>query len=196
LDREDCDSISATVEKALLSRIKVQMQSTDVVLISDYNKGVCTLSLLQNIIKLAKKQKIPVVVDPKPRGADYVKSLKGATLLTPNRGEGKLMTSKQKKDSIAKALNKVTGANVLLTLGGDGMLLSPVKGKQISIEPHKVEVADISGAGDTVVAVVALALGAGGTLADAADIANHAGSVVVKKMGTATLSPKELLATL
>lgn len=197
IDFEQTHSISTDLQKRILVKIKADLKNADVMLISDYAKGVLTPKFLQKIITIAKKAKVPVVLDPKPFGPEYLEYVHGVTVFTPNRKEALMLCSPETDPKrIAKTLMKELKANVLLTLGGDGMMLMPRKGKVETFAALGREVVDISGAGDTVAATLALVLGAGGSLSDATDISNRAASVVVGKHGTATLNFEELLSAL
>lgn len=198
LDTEDLHPLEAKTVAALLADVKKALGSCDVVLLSDYGKGVLTPRTIAEVIAAARKKKIPVILDPKPRDASYMDALRGLTLLTPNKMESLLLAGGGLDDmmKVAERLAKRLASHVLVTLGAEGMLLSE-RGKAAAHLPaHAHEVADVSGAGDTVAATLALCVGAGADMRDAVDIANRAAGVVVTKMGTATLTPAELTAAL
>ena len=136
-----------------------------------------------------------VVVDPKMDNFDYYK---GITLVTPNKLEAeiasgvKIVDEESLKRAGEKLLDRFRSQVVLITLGEEGMALFE-RGKQaINIPTGEKEVYDVTGAGDTVVAVITLAMGAGASFTEAAKIANYAAGIVVGKVGTATVSPDEL----
>lgn len=199
LDYEETHPITSALERSFLSAAAKRIRKADVLLLSDYGKGLFTPTLLRKLIALARKAKVPVVLDPKPRGPEYIAAVRGVTLLTPNRAEAALLAGRSTHSdpkSNARAIAKKTRSTVLVTLGGEGMLLCDAKGKMKTFPALAREVADVTGAGDTVAAVLALVLGAEGSLDDAVDLANRAASIVVGKRGTATVTPEELSAIL
>ncbi len=200
VDYEDVRPLSSAQRQSFLKKVKTMLPKHDALLLSDYAKGMFSSELLKDCIGAAKKAGVPVILDPKPRDGDYVKSIKGASVITPNRGESLMLagaSSSVQPSAIGKMLRKKTGSDVLLTLGAHGMMLVSGAKAQIHEFPALAkEVADVSGAGDTVAATVALTLAAGGTLTDGADLSNRAASVVVSKQGTATLTGEELLRVL
>jgi D-beta-D-heptose 7-phosphate kinase/D-beta-D-heptose 1-phosphate adenosyltransferase len=167
--------------------------SCDVVVISDYAKGVLDADMARELITAARARGIPVVVDPKP---PLFMSYYGATLLTPNRGEleGAIGSHFTVEDDEFEQVRRSLGAeHLLVTLGADGMALA-TEGEPIRTTPSIArEVFDVSGAGDTVTAWTAAVLGVGGEIGEGAWLANLAAGVEVGKRGTATVSPAELL---
>lgn len=194
VDREDRTVISPRLGQKMIKILKGLVPKMDAIVISDYEKGVVTREICQYLIKLARKFNKPIAVDPK--GLDYSK-YQGTTVITPNLREASIAarTVIIEERSLAKAgkilLNLVKSPYVLITRGKDGMTLFDAKGPTY-IPAIPREVFDITGAGDTVIATLALALAAGATMKDAAILANHAGSVVVEKIGTATCSREEM----
>src|SRR6185437_11337304 len=164
------------------------------VVLSDYAKGTLTKRVLRAVIEAAKKTGKPVIVDPK--GRDY-RHYRGATLITPNRQEladatHSAASSDKEIASAASKLGRAIGAKaVLVTRSEQGMTLAG-KGAAIHVPAYPVRVRDVSGAGDTVVAVLALMLALRADLESAMRAANAAAAVVVGKRGTATLSVAEL----
>jgi rfaE bifunctional protein kinase chain/domain len=164
---------------------------SDVVILSDYGKG--GLKHIEQMIALCKLAKKPVLVDPK--GDDYAR-YRGATLLTPNRGEFREVAGRWSDEAQftqkAEALRRELGLQALLvTRSEEGMSL--FQQDDVMHEPARArEVFDVSGAGDTVIATLALMLAAGLNLRDAVHMANRAASIVVGKLGTATVSRDEL----
>ncbi len=195
-DKECYEEITAKTKRALLSFIKKRIQSIDVVIIEDYGKGVITAPFLKQVIQIAKRAGKKVVVDPKEKHFTYYR---GVTALTPNRYEaytavGLEPNSKVPVEKVGSQIIRKLGLDCLLmTLGEDGMGLFEKNGKFHRIPTTAKEVFDVSGAGDTVIAVFALALASGAKPLEAAIIANLAAGVVVGKLGTATLDKKELL---
>ena len=173
-----------TYEKAL--------KKTNAVVLSDYGKG--TLSDSRAIIKAAKKLGIPVLVDPK--GNDF-SVYRGATLITPNRKEFEAVVGPCPDDATlttkARHLLRQTGIEgLLITRGAEGMTLIFKGKKNLTIPTQAQDVFDVTGAGDTVISVMAMALGSGHSLENAMQLANAAAGVVVSKVGTATVSLQEL----
>jgi D-beta-D-heptose 7-phosphate kinase/D-beta-D-heptose 1-phosphate adenosyltransferase len=175
----------------------------DALLISDYGKGALPAPLLRKMIGVAKQRGVPVVVDPK--GRDYARYLH-ATLITPNRKEacealGLDPLGHQSGEVLGKELQRVFGLeNILVTLGAKGMVLVPDQASGSSSAIHLPAVArevfDVSGAGDTVVAIMTLCLAAGSTMAQGMHIANTAAAIVVGKWGTQPVELGELEAAL
>ena len=178
-----------------LAEYKTLLNDCDVVILSDYGKG--GLTHIAQMISLARSQNKLVLVDPK--GDDYSK-YHGATVVTPNRSELREVIGRWASETEllekAQALRQALGVSALLvTRSEEGMSLFEANG--VLHEPAKArEVFDVSGAGDTVIAVLAAMLGCGATLADAMHVANLAAGIVVGKLGTAVARPQELSAAL
>ncbi|WP_031404170.1 D-glycero-beta-D-manno-heptose-7-phosphate kinase, partial [Thiomonas sp. FB-Cd] len=175
----------------LMDRFEQELDMHNVVLLSDYGKG--GLTHVVRMIELAKRRGLPVLVDPK--GRDYSR-YKGATLITPNRAEFTLAAGdwhseaelRQRADALRTALDLQA---VLVTRAEDGMSLF-TEGVPLHVPAQAKEVFDVSGAGDTVIATLAVMLGAGSSLEEAVRTANRAAGIVVGKLGTACCSPAEL----
>jgi len=196
LDIEDTHDIDDTMVKRVKAGVDAALANAQAVLISDYGKGLLTKTIIAYVIEKARALKLPILVDPK--GADYTK-YKGATLVTPNLSELSLATGgdalKSNEDVIAasnKLIKQCDLTAVIATRSKDGMSVIEAKGAITHLPTRAREVFDVSGAGDTVIAVMALCLAAGLDMHDAAFTANAAGGVVVGKLGTATLSCEEL----
>jgi rfaE bifunctional protein kinase chain/domain len=178
-----------------LAEFEASLAEYDVLVLSDYGKG--GLAHVERMIGLARAQEKLVVVDPK--GDDYSR-YHGATLVTPNRAELREVVGRWKDEADLTARAQKLRAELglealLLTRSEEGMTLYRAAGVQH--EPTKArEVYDVSGAGDTVVATLAVLLGAGAPLPEAVRIANHAAGIVVGKLGTAVVRPEELAADL
>jgi len=186
IDYEKRDYLNREIENNILNFIKHQINSTDAIIISDYAKGVITKDLINSIKEIAKNK--IMIVDPKPKHKDFYKNV---TLVTPNTKEAKEMTNKEDMNEIGKQLMAELNTSVLITKGEKGMSLFEKDG--ITDIPTKAkEVYDVSGAGDTAVATLTLALTAGATLKQAAIIANHAAGIKVGKLGTSTVSIQEI----
>ena len=197
IDYEEDRDASGECEARLVERISAFGSNADVLLVSDYLKGTITRAVMDVILALHSKG-VPLLVDPKIPHLEYYR---GATLVTPNNHEAEVAThrvirSDEDARVAARAFRARAGCeSVLITRGEHGMWLSSdsVEG---AVPAASREVADVTGAGDTVVATLALALAAGGSLAEAAALANHAAGVVVAKFGPATVSRDELLSAI
>lgn len=193
IDREVTNPLPDQYRDALLAATHRALAESDVLVLSDYDKGVLDGALIRELIQVATKRKLPVVVDPKPR---QLLACHGATLLTPNRRELEAATGTHftEEDADFEATRERLGvAHLLVTLGAEGMALASA-GQPIQRAPSIArEVFDVSGAGDTVTAWMAAALGMGMAIGEAAWLANLAASVEVGKLGTATVSQAELL---
>ena len=176
---------------AMMERYEQELTFHDVVLLSDYGKG--GLEHLDQMMNLARTQGKTILVDPK--GRDYSRYA-GATLLTPNRAElAQVVGDWSSEDDLtarAQGLRrKLSLKALLLTRSEEGMSLYTEAG-ELHIPTEAKEVYDVSGAGDTVIATVAVMLGAGLSMEDAVRTANRAAGIVVGKLGTASVTPKEL----
>ncbi|UCE32969.1 MAG: D-glycero-beta-D-manno-heptose-7-phosphate kinase [Burkholderiales bacterium] len=182
---------AAAARDAKLDRIRARIGAHDLVALSDYGKG--GLADVAAIIAAAREAGKPVVVDPK--GDDYAR-YRGATLLKPNRAELRQVVGAWRDDADLRARAQRLRAELelpylLLTRSEEGMTLFSEDGV-LHVAAHAREVYDVSGAGDTVLAAIAVMLAAGRSIAEAIDVANRAGAIVVGKLGTATVSPAEL----
>jgi D-beta-D-heptose 7-phosphate kinase/D-beta-D-heptose 1-phosphate adenosyltransferase len=194
-DWELASPASADVEQKLIDAILPLLPRVDIVLLSDYAKGVLTARVLRNVIDAARKLGKRVIVDPKSNNfAIY----RGATLLTPNRKEFAEATRSRAdtETSISAAAQDVMQLAdceaVLVTQSEHGMTLVPRNGETIHVPAHPTKVRDVSGAGDTVAAVLAAALAAGADWEIALRMATAAAAVAVGKKGTAIVTPVEL----
>lgn len=181
---------------ALLPTFKEQLNHVDIVILSDYGKG--TLRHPELLIKAAREKNIPVLVDPKR--IDF-SAYQGATLITPNQKEFEAVVGvcKTEDEMVKKGLDLIEkhelGA-LLVTRGEHGMLLLQRDHPPFTLKAHAREVFDVTGAGDTVVATLATALAIKLPLTEAMTLANVAASIVIGKLGTATVTPHELELTL
>ncbi|MBI2636162.1 cupin domain-containing protein [Candidatus Peregrinibacteria bacterium] len=198
VDYEDIHSLSSAAEKKIASFLRRELKKHDILLLSDYAKGFFRPEFLRSCIAAARSARVPVILDPKPTGRDYLSAARGVAAITPNRNEAQILAGTQERSpfGVAAAIARKLFTNVFCTLGGDGMLLASPKGKTRDFRAITKEVTDVSGAGDTVAATVALCLASGATMEDAADVSNRAAGVVVTKQGTATLTQNELLRVL
>ena len=195
-DRESLDSLGETSRARLLEAAEAAMAQASAVVLSDYGKGLFTPATLTRLIGAAARRGLPLVVDPKAR--DYG-VYRGASLVTPNRRElheatGLPVGDDAEVEAAARALVEAFGVEaVLATRSEAGMTLVTAAGLVEHLPAQAREVYDVSGAGDTVAAVVAAALAAGLDLARAARLANLAAGVVVGKVGTAVAWPGEVV---
>lgn len=200
LDFENIDPLPRTVEKQLMADIGQELAvGADAVVLSDYGKGVCTAAVCKFIIQTCRQRNIPLVVDPK--GNQWQK-YKGAFLVTPNvkeLGEACRQTVRNEDRAIVAAGEQVRqrfGFGILMVTRSEQGLSLLVDGEPVHIPTYAREVFDVSGAGDTVAAVMGAALAAGLKLVTAAHLANLAAGVVVGKLGTYAISAVELDAAL
>ncbi|HEV2423808.1 MAG TPA: PfkB family carbohydrate kinase [Terriglobia bacterium] len=199
LDVEQPRPVSPRSARLLARRLARRAGELDALIISDYLKGSVTTDLASQVSAAARRRGIPVLVDPKP---EHPEVCEGAAVATPNLHEAELMARAPLRDAGARqlaapSLRATLGCSALLiTRGGDGMTLVEPDGAVREIPSLPRPVYDVTGAGDTVIAVMALALAAGASLADAASLANVAGGCVVLKFGTAAIAIDELLAAL
>lgn len=193
-DRETDRDVDEALERVLLDAIERGVERADVVLLEDYNKGVLTPRVIHGALAAARARGIPSVVDPKRlRFFEYA----GATVFKPN--------SKELADALGEHLapddaewmeatrRRLECDTLLLTLGEQGMALASAGGHFFRVPTVARAVYDVSGAGDTVVAVTAVALAAGADQVEAAILANHAAALGVQKAGVATVAPREIL---
>jgi D-glycero-beta-D-manno-heptose-7-phosphate kinase len=194
IDYEDDSDIQDEVERRIVGKIRELGSEAQALLVSDYLKGAITKNVMTALVRI-KAGGIPLVVDPK---IPHLDCYAGATLVTPNHHEAETATHRRIRNADeARAAGddfraRARSDAALITRGEHGMWLSsPEVGGSIPAVAR--EVSDVTGAGDTVVATLALALAAGATLPEAAMLANHAAGIVVGKFGPATVSREELL---
>lgn len=196
IDRECTHPINTDEQAALFNYCRQQLPQLGAVILSDYLKGVLAPELLQKIMALCHSRHVPVIVDPK--GADF-RRYTGATILTPNRRETEAATGVaiENESSLIKAGSILLNAQKLdalvLTRSEEGMSLFFADGRITHLPTEAREVFDVSGAGDTVVAVIGAAMAAGAGLDEAAGLANLAAGIVVGKLGTSTVTTQEIL---
>jgi D-beta-D-heptose 7-phosphate kinase/D-beta-D-heptose 1-phosphate adenosyltransferase len=197
VDYETREPVCGEVETALCAAIERESNKADVVLVSDYDKGVCTPAVMAATITAAKNRGIRVIADP-IRGRDYSK-YRGCSSMTPNRLEAGLATGR----SIGTHDEALAGARQLrdelgleagiVTLDKDGMALSHRDGTEAIYPTRPRQVYDITGAGDMVMSVLGLALAAGADYPSAIRLANVAGGLEVEKIGVATVTREEII---
>ncbi|HET7114216.1 MAG TPA: D-glycero-beta-D-manno-heptose-7-phosphate kinase [Pyrinomonadaceae bacterium] len=196
-DRESRTPVSSQIEQQIVSRLQEALREADAFVVSDYDKGVVTPRILGEILPYAY-ERVPVLIDPKLRNFNYYKP---ATLVTPNHLEALRMSDSEdhtddgSHHAASVIRNKLGCDAVLITRGDRGMMLLEAGGEPVYVNTAAREVYDVTGAGDTVIAALAAALAAGTTMLEAATLANHAAGIVVGKVGTATATADELIAT-
>ena len=194
-DWESIEDLTEEIESRALDALTAIIERARGLVLSDYAKGTLTPRIIERALELARTHGIPVLVDPKLRN---YRRYKGVTLVTPNLYEAERFAgiSVHTDDDVGLAarsiLDELDCSAVLITRGEHGMTLFETDQPPLHIPTVAREVFDVSGAGDTVIAAAALALAAGATLAEAAELANRAAGVVVGKLGTATVEPAEL----
>ena len=199
VDDEDTSPLSAAMERRVVAAAVKAIGRADLLVLSDYDKSVITARTAPALVGLARKAGVPVLADPKkPNPAFYA----GTDIVTPNLGEARqlLGVPGAGPDGLASkaaaVLSKHRIGAMLVTLGADGMLLVGKGRKARRIQSAARSVFDVSGAGDTVIAMLAAAIAAGADTETATRLANIAAGVVVGKAGTATATPGEVLAEL
>jgi rfaE bifunctional protein kinase chain/domain len=205
IDRETRDGLDAAQSKRLLSRFARELPNADAVILGDYGKGVVSQPLLDQVKQLCRSHGVWLSLDPKPV---HHLNLNGLSLITPNRKEAfelanlpddtrdaNPLADKNLMEVASRLLRELRPAVLLITLGESGMLLCLRDHRPIHIPTVAQEVFDVSGAGDTVIATFTLAVAGGASPLEAAVVANHAAGIVVGKIGTATVTREELLAS-
>lgn len=198
VDREERSQIDSSMQSELAARFLLVLDQVDGVIVSDYSKGVITPELLKQVLPEAKRRKKLVCLDPKTR---TFSSYSPVSVITPNQSEaaavlGYSIATEQDLEDAGKRIRQMIDCEALLITRGDkGMAL--FAGGNMTLVPTRArEVYDVTGAGDTVIVVLALALAAGASMIDAVHLANQAAGIVVGKVGTAVVTPSELLASL
>ena len=192
-DRERI-GLAPAVDEAVAQAVLAHAAGCDAIVVSDYAKGVVTPTLMRAAVEAARRHGIPLVADPKRRSFDLYK---GADLITPNRKELEFATGEPCDDlasceRAAAEVMEMTGASILLTRSEHGVALFQPDHPSWSEEARAKVVRDVSGAGDTILAVCALALAGGGSMVEASHYANVAAAVAVGKTGTSCVTPDEL----
>jgi D-beta-D-heptose 7-phosphate kinase / D-beta-D-heptose 1-phosphate adenosyltransferase len=196
VDQEIAAGLSDGAENQLLDAALAAVERADVLLLSDYAKGTLTPRILSTLLAAARRRGIPALVDPK--GRDYSR-YRSATVVTPNRKELETVTGESARDLAAVAvqgekLRQELGLDALLVkLSEEGMLLLESGTEPRRIKTRAREVFDVTGAGDTVLAMLGLALGSGLDLFGAAEVANRAAGCAVARVGTASVTWADLL---
>lgn len=205
VDRETRGDLHPRQTTRLLNLIRKHLDTADAVIVGDYGKGVVTQSLLDQLRNLCRERALWLSLDPKPI---HSLNLQGLSLITPNRREAFELAGlsdetrhenpfldTQLMQVADRLMDTIQPATLLITLGELGMLLCEHGGLRHHIPTVAREVFDVSGAGDTVIGAFTLAVAAGASPVEAAILSNHAAGVVVGHMGTAVVTPEELLAS-
>jgi len=195
-DRELRDGIAPHMQEQIFTYLQELMPALHALIIEDYNKGVLAQPLLGNVLALAKQHHCPVTVDPK---FNHFLDYRGVTVFKPNRKETEdvLGLRLKSQDEVVRAgqilLQKLHAENVLITLGAEGMALFQRNGEVYRIPTRARHVHDVSGAGDTVIATLTVALAAGADIIEAATLANIAAGVVVAEVGAVPIDKRKFL---
>ena len=197
-DRERAGPIEGSPSELILERLTSAIERSDVLLVSDYGKGVLTDATLPAGISKARDLGRIICVDPKE---SHFPHYRGVSVITPNQREagnavGVRIVDDETLSHVGWELSRMLEAEcVVVTRGDEGMSLFVRGGEHMHLPTVAREVYDVTGAGDTVVSVLGAALGAGATMVEAAEIANHAAGIVIREIGTASVTPQEIVAS-
>ena len=195
IDNEAKTPCPEHLQSSIVDGVRYHIHSLDAILIEDYNKGVITKAVIDEVLAVARKYNKIVTVDPK---FDNFLEFKGVTVFKPNRREteevlgGRLRTDEEMEQAGRKLLDLLGAENVLLTRGADGMSLFQRDGGSCHLPTAADHVVDVSGAGDTVISTLTIALAAGAPMRDACLLANCAGGIVVGSVGIVPVTPAEI----
>jgi rfaE bifunctional protein kinase chain/domain len=196
IDREVTDALSSDLENELISKLSACMDETDIIILSDYNKGLFSPGLTQRLIEIAKEKQKKVIIDPK--GLNYAK-YKGAYLVKPNRKElaeaakvEKIKTIQDLQEAAKIIFAQTETEYLVVTLSEEGMVILSRDGYK-ALPVKATAVFDVTGAGDTVIATIAYFLASGLSIEDACELANHAAAIVIRHVGSATTTVDEIL---
>lgn len=199
LDQERKSVASEEVQRQLLALLEEHIGEIDALILQDYNKGVITRELIPATIEIARRHDVEVYVDPK---FENFFEYRGATVFKPNRKEAedalqrKLVSESDRRQGVEELLARLESEYVILTLGSEGMILAHHGEQPVAVATQAMQVADVSGAGDTVIATLAVARAAGATMHEAVVIANHAAGIVCGQVGTVPVEHSQLRAAL
>lgn len=194
-DRESDAPLAATARAEILERVRAFLPESEVLLVSDYAKGVVSPALMRAVLPLAARRRTIVAVDPK---VQHLPLFRGVTVVAPNHHEaaaGARILVRTEADLLRVGqtlLRRLKVGAVLVTRGEQGMSLFQSGRPVVHIPTFAREVYDVTGAGDTVMSALSLSLAAGASMTEAATLANYAAGIVVGKRGTATVSREEL----
>ena len=198
IDYESDREVSGSLESQVVERVERLAASADAILVSDYLKGLVSRGVAAAAVAAARRRGLPLLVDPKVPHIDYSA---GATVITPNHHEAeavthmRIRTAGEAAAAARRFRERAACESVLITRGEQGMWLLGTDG-ETELPAEAREVSDVTGAGDTVIATMTLALAAGAPLVEAARLANRAAGIVVGKFGPATVTADELRADL
>jgi D-beta-D-heptose 7-phosphate kinase/D-beta-D-heptose 1-phosphate adenosyltransferase len=199
IDEESPEPLSPELEASFLERVAAQLPSVQAVVVSDYAKGVLTESCVQGIVTRARDLGRPVFVDPKARDP---RRYRGVSLLKPNRAELGVLTNSTIRDhagtvaAAGRLMASLQQTSILVTEGAEGMTLFQPGQEPVWFSGLARALYDVTGAGDTVIATLALAAASGCDWVRAAHLANHAAACVIGKLGTAACTAEDLIAML
>jgi D-beta-D-heptose 7-phosphate kinase/D-beta-D-heptose 1-phosphate adenosyltransferase len=194
-DREDKSPIPESVTEAILKYTRSLADKIDAVVVADYGKGVIDTGLVRELVGIAAEHDLIISVDPKVENFSFYK---GVTVITPNHheaggGVGKKIVDEESLLRTGQTILEMLNCkNVLITRGEDGMTLFEEGGDVVNIPTVAREVFDVTGAGDTVISALTLAVASGASMRDAAFISNYAAGVVVGEVGTAVVTGDKL----
>ncbi|HVO73086.1 MAG TPA: D-glycero-beta-D-manno-heptose-7-phosphate kinase [Ignavibacteriaceae bacterium] len=198
IDKESKKNIGKEIQDKVYEFLKSRINDLDGIILEDYNKGVLTPGLIEKIIALANKKEKLITVDPK---FNNFFTYKNVTVFKPNRKEAedvlgiKIRSNEEISKAGQKILKKLNAENVLLTLGEEGIAVFE-KGKSEKRMPTKArKVADVSGAGDTVISTLTMALAAGSGIVEASYLANYAGGIVCEEVGIVPIDINKLISS-
>lgn len=199
VDREKKGPVSPSVLEQMVNRVEETITELDALIFQDYNKGVITKDVISRVVALARQHGVPVYVDPK---FDNFFSYTGVTVFKPNRKEAEdslgrsLKSEEERHAGLQELLHRIGSEYVVLTLGGEGMMIARRDEEPVLVPTRAIQVADVSGAGDTVIATLTTAFAAGATMHEAVIIANYAAGIVCEQVGTVPVQHNELLEAL
>lgn len=199
IDTESKNDISGSIEEKIISLLKTKIKDFQAIILQDYNKGVLTKSLIPKVIKIANDNNVKVLVDPK---FNNFFEYENVYVFKPNRKEmqdafGRVPKTSEELDKISEELiERIKCDNLVLTLGELGLRLYEKNGEEIikdSIKTRARNVADVSGAGDTVISTLAVCIACGASIKDAVTIANFAAGLVVEEVGIVPVDREKLI---
>ncbi len=199
IDKESKKDVSSEIEKKLFSYLSDHIKNINGIILQDYNKGVLTPGLIKKIINLANNKNVLITVDPK---FNNFFEYKNVTVFKPNRKEAEdILAMKIKTDAdISKAgntlLKRLNAKNILLTLGAGGIAVFEFNKPEKRMPTKARVVADVSGAGDTVIATLTMALAAGADIPEASYLANYAAGIVCEEVGIVPIEAGKLFNTI
>jgi len=199
IDQEEKMDLDASTRVKVFSVLESQIKSLDGIILEDYNKGVLTKELIKSVIRLARDHKKTITVDPK---SNNFFEYQGVSVFKPNRKEAeealghKLHSMSDMEGAVYDLLNKLAADNILLTLGETGMILLERNGSPVHVKTRARHVADVSGAGDTVIATLTMAMAASATIQESASLANYAGGIVCGEVGIVPIEKDILIQTI